>query len=104
VCTSDEATINVTADPRTTVTSRLAGATGAGVGGLQVEALGRTATSAGDGRFSISGVPTVGGPIAVHVSGMLTGQRVVAGSQPVAPVAGGNTAVGDERERTQHHL
>jgi hypothetical protein len=88
--------VTVIPDPLTTVAGRVVDKDGNPVGGATVAVFETfTATSAGDGQFVISGVPTVRGPIAVSAEALIAGQRLIGRSSPVAPVAGGQTSVGD---------
>src|SRR5262249_53283893 len=52
-------------------------------------------TSGVDGRFSISGVPTVQGNISVHAVGTVNGTTRSGNSSSVPPVAAGTTDVGN---------
>ncbi len=89
-------TIDVTIqDPGTTVTGNVVDASGSAVAGAQVTTLGVSATTAADGTFSISGVPTVLGNITAHVTFRKTdGTLLVGESPPFPPVPAGTTNVG----------
>ncbi|HLK48955.1 MAG TPA: Ig-like domain-containing protein [Bryobacteraceae bacterium] len=91
------ATLNVQVipDPLTTVTGRIVDSTGQPVAGATVKVFSLTTTSAGDGTFSFTGVPTVSGHIVVQASAT-PGTAVLAGtSASLIPVGGGTTSAGD---------
>ena len=88
-------TVEVISDPLTTVTGRVIDAEGAGVGGIEVQAVGLSAETEADGSFSIPDVSTIAGDISVVARGEVDGQPAVGRSARVAPVRGGTTDVGD---------
>jgi 6-phosphogluconolactonase len=88
--------INVTADPRTTVTGRVLDSTAQPVPGVAVNALNEfTGTTLADGTFSIPGVLTSRGNIAVSASINIAGVLFSGMSASVAPVVAGTTNVGN---------
>lgn len=88
--------LNVIPDPKTTVNGRVLDHDQHPIEGATVTANGqRTATTAADGTFSVSGVPTINGNIIVNVTATVAGVQLEGKSAPVAPVAGGTTNVGD---------
>jgi hypothetical protein len=96
VGTAADVTVTVIPDPGTTVVGRVLDNNKNPVAGATVTTVGgKSATTAGDGTFSISGVATVAGPITVSATatiGTATRGGVSAG---VPPVVGGTTNVGD---------
>ena len=87
--------VNVIPDPLTTVTGRVVDTGQQPLAGVTVSVLGRSATTALDGTFSITGVSTL--PPALLVSASLnTGNTILLGISAAArPVRGGTTEVGD---------
>lgn len=89
--------VNVIPDPKTTAVGRVVDRNGAPVAGATVSFGGLTATSGGDGTFSLAGVPTVQGNILIQASAVIDGKAQRGRSQPTAPVPSGTTNVGDIR-------
>lgn len=90
--------VNVVPDPRTTAVGKTVDLVGTAVANIAVTCLGVSGLSAADGRFSISGVPTVRGDVSC-IAAFARGERLiraVSGSAP--PVGGGVTDVGVIRE------
>lgn len=73
----------------------LLGQTGGPVAGVEVNCLGRTAVTAADGSFTVSGVPTAPPTILCSVRGVNDSTTVSGLSARVTPVRGGLTTVGD---------
>ncbi|TWI69732.1 hypothetical protein IP91_00805 [Pseudoduganella lurida] len=94
--TAASVTVNVVPDPLTQVTGLVTDADGTPLAGALVTAPGgRTATTGGDGRFTISGVPTVLGNLVVQATWTPAGGTARNGASiPTAPVPGGATDVG----------
>jgi len=94
--TAQNVVLTVVPDPGTTAVGTVldqfknpfAGATVTATGG-------KTSTSAADGTFSISGVPTVRGSISVRAVGVINGATRAGLSASVPPVVGGTTNVGN---------
>jgi YVTN family beta-propeller protein len=94
--TAPNVLITVIPDPGTTVIGRVLNKTQNPVSGATVTTNGgKSATTGVDGRFSISGVPTVQGNISVRAVGAVNGTSVSGSSASFAPVAGGTTDVGN---------
>jgi YVTN family beta-propeller protein len=94
--TAQNVVINVIPDPGTTVTGRVLDKTQTPVAGATVTTVGgKSSTTAADGTFSISGVPTVRGNISVRAVGTVNGVSRSGSSASVPPVAKGTTNVGD---------
>jgi hypothetical protein len=92
---SDGVRIDVIPDPLTTVVGRVVGRDLVPLGGVTVSVLGRTATTALDGAFSIAGVPTLQ-PVVIVAASLATADAILSGSSsPLRPVRGGTTDVGD---------
>jgi hypothetical protein len=92
---SGDVRINVIPDPLTTVVGRVVGRDLAPLGGVTVAVLGRTATTALDGTFSIAGVPTLQ-PVVIVAASLTTPDAILSGnSAALQPVRGGTTDVGD---------
>jgi YVTN family beta-propeller protein len=88
--------ITVIPDPGTTVIGRVLDKTQNPVSGATVATTGgKSSTTGADGRFSISGVPTVQGNISVRAVGTVNGATLSGNSASVPPVAGGTTDVGN---------
>ena len=93
---TDARDVNVIPDPLTTVIGTIVdpgdlpveGATVTTIGGL-------SSTSNPDGTFSILGVPTIRGDIIATARATIGGSEFAGSSNPVAPVSGGNTDVGN---------
>ena len=89
-------TVNVIPDPLTTVNGRTVDNTGQPIVGATVTVLNTfTATSAVDGTFSITGVPTVRGAITASATAVVGGKRLNGHSAAFNPVPGDVTNVGD---------
>ncbi len=92
------ASVPIHADALTTITGRVVDEQGAPVGGALVwsnRTGGAPRSAAGDGRFTLSDLPTIAGDFTVLARGIV-GAKVLSGeSSPVAPVAGGIADVGD---------
>jgi hypothetical protein len=96
VGTAPSVQINVIPDPLTTVTGRVVNTDGVPQSGAVVTCLAASTTSAGDGRFMISGLPTISGSISCAAVLTLPDSSVLRGtSQSVVPVPAGTTEVGD---------
>ncbi|KQV51395.1 hypothetical protein ASE26_16765 [Duganella sp. Root198D2] len=89
-------TVSVAPDPLTQAIGQVTDAEGTPLAGALVTAPGgRSATSGADGRFAISGVPTVLGNLVLQASYTPPGGAMRNGSSAaVAPVLGGQTDVG----------
>jgi hypothetical protein len=89
-------TVNLIPDPLTTVTGRTVDNTGQPIASATVTVFNSfTATSAVDGTFSITGVPTVRGGITVSATAVVGGKRLNGHSASFNPVPGDVTNVGD---------
>lgn len=96
VGTAPNVVVQVVPDPGTTVVGRVLDQFKTPFAGATVTATGgKTSTSAADGTFSISGVPTARGPVSVRAVGTVNGASRSGSSIPVPPVANGTTNVGD---------
>jgi hypothetical protein len=96
VGSAQDVQVTIVPDPGTTVTGRVVDATGLPVAGATATVFTTfTTTTAIDGTFSITGVPTVRGPIVVSASAVIGGKRKTGKSAPVNPVPGDVTSVGD---------
>jgi len=88
--------ITVIPDPRTTVVGRVLDASSNPVQGATVVTNGQqTSTTNADGTFSIPGVPTILGNIFATATANVNGVQLSGSSGAFAPVAGGQTNVGD---------
>ncbi|MDX2149370.1 MAG: Ig-like domain-containing protein [Bryobacteraceae bacterium] len=89
--------VPVIADPMTTAIGRVVDAQNLPVAGAAVSSFGVSATSSGNGTFSIPGLPTIRGPVVV--SARATVNNILNGGESAAspPVPGGATNVGDVR-------
>jgi YD repeat-containing protein len=88
-------TVSVIPDPRTTVVGQIIDANNQPVGGATVKVFEQfTAQSLADGSFSIPGVPTVRGDIAVVATAEVAGVPFRGTSIALPPAAGGTTNVG----------
>lgn len=95
VGTAQNVVVNVIPDPGTTVVGRVVDKTQTPVAGATVTTVGgKSSTTAADGTFSISGVPTVRGSISVRAIGTVNGVSRSGTSTAVPPVPGGTTNVG----------
>jgi hypothetical protein len=96
VGTAAEVSIPIVPDPLTTVRGRVVDASGSPVAGATVSVLTFTTQTATDGSFTIFGVPTVRGDIvASAIYTPSVGDPLSGTSTPRAPVAGGETNVGN---------
>jgi YVTN family beta-propeller protein len=94
--TAQNVSVNVIPDPGTTVIGRVLDKNQNPVAGATVTTVGgKSSTTGVDGRFSISGVPTVQGSISVRAVGTVNGTSRSGNSASVSPVAGGTTDVGN---------
>jgi hypothetical protein len=89
--------INVIPDPLTRVIGRVVDRNGVPVAGASVTFAALATTSATDGTFSLTGVPTAQGNIIILASSVINGQTVRGKSLPTSPVPSGTTNVGDIR-------
>jgi hypothetical protein len=95
VGTAPSVSVNVTPDPGTTVTGIVVDMNRTPVVAATVTISGgQTATTLGDGSFSIAGVPTVSGNITVSATALVNGITLRGVSAGVPPVPGGTTNVG----------
>lgn len=95
---SSQVTVNVIPDPLTTVIGRVVTESLAPLAGATVTVLGRASATDVDGRFSISGVPTIQGDLVVDATFVTASNSVLTGrSASTLPVRGGTTDVGDIR-------
>lgn len=92
---SDEINITVIPDPGTTVTGRVVDKTGQPIAGADVTTFSLHSVSDNNGLFSISGVPTVQGNIAVTATAVINGETLQGTSAVISPVPNGITDVGD---------
>lgn len=97
LATAANVSVTVIPDPKTTATGRVVDRDGLPVAGATVSFGGLTTTSAGDGTFSLAGLPTVQGNLIVQASAVIGGKTLRGRSQPTAPVPSGTTNVGDIR-------
>ncbi len=95
VGTAVDVTVNVIPDPGTTVIGRAVDASLTPLAGLTATAMGMSAVTGADGRFTISGVPIGNGNITVYVTGISGGSLRSGLSASVPPAGGGTTSVGD---------
>jgi YVTN family beta-propeller protein len=94
--TAQNVLVNVIPDPGTTVIGRVLDKNQNPVAGATVTtAGGKSSTAGADGRFSISGVPTVQGSVSVRAVGTVNGTSRSGNSASVSPVVGGTTDVGN---------
>ncbi len=94
--TAPNVTVPVIPDALTTAKGRVVTrSAGTPVAGATVTTLGFSASTAADGTFSISGLPTIRGPIVVTAIGVVAGVTLAGASAPFSPVFGGITNVGD---------
>lgn len=101
VGTAANVVVHVIPDPLTTVAGRVVNSAGQPLAGASVSVFGTfTATTASNGTFSISSVPTVRGMISVLAQITVAGKQLTGRSQGIAPVPSGTTAVGDVVVRT----
>ena len=91
-------TLNVNPDPRTTVSGQVLDLPGRPAAGIPVSCLGIVGQSGVDGRFVVSGVPTVRGNIFCSAA-FVTALGIVRGqSAGASPVVSGSTDVGVIRQ------
>jgi hypothetical protein len=88
-------TVAVIPDPLTTLTGRTVDRKGSAIGGAAVKVLSLSTTSANDGSFSISGLPTIHGNLVVQAQATVNGTRLFGQSLPKIPVLGGVIQLGD---------
>ena len=93
--TAQNVIVNVVPDPGTTVIGRVVDFSGNPLAGATVNIFTFTSTTQTDGTFSIPGVPTVTGNLAVSATAFVNGTLLTGRSATVAPVVGGTTNVGD---------
>jgi hypothetical protein len=94
--TAPNVTVNLVPDPLTTVNGRVLDSSGLPVGGATATVFSTfTATTAPDGTFTITGVPTIRGSITVTATALVAGKRLNGHSGAVSPVPGDVTNVGD---------
>jgi hypothetical protein len=93
--TAQNIVVPVIPDPLTTATGRVLDSQSNPVAGATVSAFGLSATSAADGTFRLSGLPTIRGPISVNALATVSGIVVSGVSIATPPVVGGTTNVGD---------
>jgi hypothetical protein len=86
-------TVTVIPDPLTTVTGRVV-QDDVPVAGATVAVLSFTGTTASDGTFAISGLPTTRGPLSASVVAVIGGVTLRGRSAAVTPVSGGTTDLG----------
>ena len=97
VGTSAPVPIQVIPDPLTTVQGRVVDQSSAAVVGATVTALGRTTTSGANGAFTLSGLPTILGPIVVTAVATIASVLLGGVSPPLDPIVGGVITIGDIR-------
>jgi YVTN family beta-propeller protein len=93
--TAAAVTLNLIPDPGTIVVGRVLDTNRAPLAGATVSAGGQSAVTAGDGSFSIAGVPTALGDIVVTATAVIDGVARSAISASAPAVVGGTTNVGD---------
>lgn len=94
--TAQNVKVSVIPDPGTTVVGRVLDTNKNPIGGATVTSTGgKSSTTASDGTFSISGVPTVLGPVNVTATATIGTATRGGISASVQPVSGGTTNVGD---------
>jgi hypothetical protein len=94
--TAQNVTVTVVPDPLTTVNGTVLDPSGLPVAGATVTVFGSfSATTAANGTFTITGVPTIRGPISVTATGVIAGKRLTGHSAAFSPVPGGVTNVGN---------
>lgn len=94
--TAQNVKVSVIPDPGTTVVGRVLDTNKNPVAGATVTSTGgKSSTTASDGTFSISGVPTVLGPVNVTATATIGTATRGGISASVQPVSGGTTNVGD---------
>jgi hypothetical protein len=89
--------VTVIPDPLTTVVGRVIDGDGNTVVGAAVSLFELSTTTGSDGTFTLNGVPTVRGPIAVEASVVVGGRTLRGRSAPTPPVPAGTTDVGTIR-------
>lgn len=90
-----ERTVQVHDDPLTRVVGRIVDGAGQPVAGAGVAVAGHVGTSGADGRFELSGVPTLDTPITIQALLEGAGAPRYGDSGPVEVERGGTTDVGD---------
>jgi hypothetical protein len=93
--TAPNVTVQLIPDPLTSVNGRVVDQSNAPVAGAQVSALGVSGTTAGNGTYSLTGLPTIRGPIVVTAVATIGGVLMGGVSQPAAPIAGGVISLAD---------
>ncbi|MBL8238946.1 MAG: carboxypeptidase regulatory-like domain-containing protein [Bryobacterales bacterium] len=97
VGTAQTVTVQVIPDPLTSVRGRVVDQANNPVSGAAVSALGISTNSNGDGTFTLSGLPTIRGQIVVTAVATIAGTLLGGVSQPIDPIAGGVSTIGDIR-------
>ncbi|MGH9423142.1 MAG: Ig-like domain-containing protein, partial [Thermoanaerobaculia bacterium] len=90
---SSTVTVNVIADPLTTVTGTVRTQGGAVVSGARVELNGLFADTAGDGSYTFDSVPTIDGAFTVRAAARVSGAFGSGTGGPADPVLGGTTHI-----------
>lgn len=93
--TAANVVVPVIPDPLTAAAGRVIDAQNNPVAGATVSSLGISGTSAADGTFRLTGLPTIRGQIVVNALATVSGIIVSGVSAPATPVVGGTTNVGD---------
>jgi len=94
VGTAQNVTVTAIPDPGTTVQGTVTNLMNIPFGGANVVCEGKSSTSAANGTFSISGLPTVSGSIQCTATATINSLPVSGVSSAIAPVRGGITNVG----------
>ena len=97
VGTAANVTLQVIPDPLTTATGRVIDQGGNPVSNATIGAFGRSTTTASNGTFSLTGLPTIRGPIVVTAVATMGGTLLGGVSAAIAPVRGGTIQAGDIR-------
>lgn len=87
--------VQVIPDPLTSVKGRVVDKQGNPISGATVSALGQTGATLSDGTFTLSGLPTIQGPVVVRAHVVLAGNVLGALSAAFAPILGGVINTGD---------
>jgi hypothetical protein len=95
--TAANVTLPAIPDPLTSARGRVLDSVNLPVAGATVSASGKSATTAGDGTFTVGGLPTIQGSIVLFASATVNGVTISGLSTPTPPVLGGITNVGDTR-------
>jgi hypothetical protein len=88
-------TVSVIPDPLTSVNGRVVDAQGNPVSGAAVTSLGKSGTTASDGTFTLTGLPSIQGPVAVTATATIAGNSLGGLSIASQPVPGGIINIGD---------